>query len=647
MCGILGYIGPRRALPILIDGLRRLEYRGYDSAGVAILNNGHIDVRKTAGKLSQLEKLTAGDTSLGGTVGIGHTRWATHGLPTDINAHPHSDESGRVVVIHNGIIENFLQLKEELSARGHAFRSDTDTEVLAHLIEEELYGKPPHPTVPSPTAHTAGDGRRTGTQTRDRRPGAAPSTMIPLEDAVRHAVGHTEGAYAIVVMCSDQPDRIVAVRQISPLIIGLGKGETILASDIPAVLPYTRDVLIIEDGEMAVITASGATVQLLDGTPVARQPERITWDAAMAEKGGFPHFMLKEIHEQPRALQETMMGRLDAVTAPDLDGVAYPPDFVAKMRKIWITACGTAYHAGLVGRWLFEHWAQMPVEVDLASELRYREPLIGSDALAIAISQSGETADTLAAMREARRRGARVAAITNVVGSTLSRDADDVLYIRAGPEIAVASSKAYLTMLVALQMMALDLGRRRGTLTRHRVQEIIAGLKALPTKAQEVLHREPEVATLAKRLADREHMFFIGRGLDYAVAMEGSLKLKEISYLHCDALAAGELKHGTLALVTPGVPVFALVTQRAVYEKTVSNIQEVKARGGLVIAVAYDSDTEITKHAEVVLRIPDTEDALAPVLAIIPLQLFAYHVARARGNDIDQPRNLAKSVTVE
>jgi len=646
MCGILGYIGPRHALPILIDGLRRLEYRGYDSAGVALLSNGHIEVRKTAGKLSQLEKLTTGDASLGGTVGIGHTRWATHGLPTDVNAHPHSDESGRVVVIHNGIIENFLQLKEELATRGHAFRSDTDTEVLAHLIEEELYGQPTHPTPASPTPPT-GDGRRAGPQTQERRPPVARSTMIPLEDAVRRAVGHTEGAYAIVVMCSDQPDRIVAVRQISPLIIGLGKGETILASDIPAILPHTRDVLIIEDGEMAVITASGATVQLLNGTPVARQPERITWDAAMAEKGGFPHFMLKEICEQPRALQETMMGRLDAADAPELDGVAYPPDFITHLRKIWITACGTAYHAGLVGRWLFEHWAQMPVEVELASELRYREPLIGSDALAIAISQSGETADTLAAMREARRRGARVAAITNVVGSTLSREADDVLFIRAGPEIAVASSKAYLTMLIALQMLALDLGRRRGTLTRHRVQEIIAGLKALPAKAQEVLHREPDVAALATRLADREHMFFIGRGLDYAVAMEGSLKLKEISYLHSDALAAGELKHGTLALVTPGVPVFALVTQRAVYEKTVSNIQEVKARGGLVIAVAYDSDTEITKHTDVVLRIPDAEDALAPVLAIIPLQLFAYHVARARGNDIDQPRNLAKSVTVE
>jgi glucosamine--fructose-6-phosphate aminotransferase (isomerizing) len=648
MCGIMGYVGHRSALPILLDGLRRLEYRGYDSAGIALLEDGHIEVRKAAGKLARLEALLSGEALHRGTVGIGHTRWATHGLPTDHNAHPHSDCSGRVVVIHNGIIENFLPLKEELLARGHAFRSDTDTEVLAHLIEEEIYGSD-HPSPHPPKTPRGRDARQGGTrpQVQDRRPAHPSGTMIPLEEAVRRAVAHTRGAYAIVVLCSDQPDRIVAVRQISPLIVGLGQGETILASDIPAVLPHTRDVLIIEDGEMAVITATGATLQQLDGTPVTRAPVRITWDAAMAEKGGFPHFMLKEIYEQPRALQETMMGRLDAPATIELDGVAYPPNFVTGLRKIWITACGTAYHAGLVGRWLFEHWAQIPVEVELASELRYRDPLIGSDVLAIAVSQSGETADTLAAAREARRRGARVAAITNVVGSTLSREADDVLYIRAGPEIAVASSKAYITMLVALHMLALDLALRRGTLTPARATALIAALKALPAKAQEVLRRESEVAALAQRLADREHMFFIGRGLDYAVAMEGSLKLKEISYLHCDALAAGELKHGTLALVTPGVPVFALVTQRAVYDKIVSNIQEVKARGGFVIAVAYDTDVEITKHADVVLRIPETEDTLAPVLAIIPLQLFAYHVARQRGNDIDQPRNLAKSVTVE
>jgi len=616
MCGIMGYVGHRSALPILLDGLRRLEYRGYDSAGVAVLNDGHIEVRKTAGKLAQLTEITSGPGLLHGTVGIGHTRWATHGLPTDANAHPHSDCGGRVVVIHNGIIENFLPLKEELQARGHTFRSDTDTEVIAHLIEEELY--------------------------------EARSPSVPLEEAVRRAVQHTRGAYAIVVLCSGQPDRIVAVRQISPLIIGLGKGETILASDIPALLSHTRDVLVIEDGEMAVMTASGATVERLDGATVAKQPLRITWDAEMAEKGGYPHFMLKEIHEQPRALQETMMGRLDAPGgAPELDGVSYSPEFVRGLRKLWITACGTAYHAGLVGRWVVEHWAKVPVEPELASELRYRDALIDPQTLTVAISQSGETADTLAAAREARKRGTRLAAITNVVGSTLSREADDVLYVRAGPEIAVASSKAYITMLVALQMLALDLAVRRGAVTPPQAAHIIQAMKALPGKAQEVLLRESEVASLAARLADREHMFFIGRGLDYAVAQEGSLKLKEISYLHSEALAAGELKHGTLALVTPGVPVFALVTQRHVYEKTLSNIQEVKARGGLVIAVAYDRDTEITKHAEVVLRIPDTLDDLAPVLAIIPLQLFAYHVARERGNDIDQPRNLAKSVTVE
>src|SRR2546428_575839 len=425
MCGIMGYVGHRSALPILLDGLRRLEYRGYDSAGVAVLNDGHIEVRKTAGKLAQLIAITGAPKSLSGSVGIGHTRWATHGLPTDANAHPPSDCDGHVV------------------------------------------------------------------------------------------------------LCSDQPDRIVAVRQISPLIIGLGEGETLLASDIPALLSYTRDVLIIEDGEMAVITARGATVQRLDGAAVAKEPMRITWDAEMAEKGGHPHFMLKEIHEQPRALQETMMGRLDSPGAPELDGVSYTSQFVRGLQKLWITACGTAYHAGLVGRWVIEHWAQIPVEPELASELRYRHPLIDPNAMAVAISQSGETADTLAAAREARQRGARLAAVTNVVGSTLSREADDVLYVRAGPEIAVASSKAYITMLVALQMLALDLGLRRGTMATARAAQIISALKALPGKAQEVLLREGELESLAGRLADRGHMFFIGRVLDYAVAQERSLKLKE------------------------------------------------------------------------------------------------------------------------
>jgi len=606
----MGYIGERQALPILLDGLRRLEYRGYDSAGVAVFGNGRIEVRRAAGKLARLADMTS-QNGISGTVGIGHTRWATHGLPTDQNAHPHTDCTGKVAVIHNGIIENFLSLREMLETRGHRFSSDTDTEVIAHLIEEEL------------------------------------SRSVSLEEAVRRAIQQAHGAYAIVVMSSDQPDRIVAVRQISPLIIGLGNGETILASDIPALLSYTRDVLIIEDGEMAVLTRDGATIQTLDGSRVRKAPMHITWDAEMAEKGGYPHFMLKEIHEQPRALQETMMGRLDVEGVVELDGVSYTSEFVKRLDKIWMTACGTAYHAALVGRWTLEHLVGIPVEPELASELRYRDPLIARDSLAIAISQSGETADTLAAIREAERRGARILAITNVVGSTLSRDADDVLYIRAGPEIAVASSKAYLTMLVALQMLALDLGLRRGTVTAAEAGALIQQLKMLPAKAQDVLDREDQIVALAKKIAPAEHVFFIGRGLDYAVAMEGSLKLKEISYLHSEALAAGELKHGTLALVTKDTPVIALLTQRHVQEKMLSNIQEVKARGGPVIAVAYDGDREVAKHVDTVIRIPETADLLAPVLAIIPLQLLAYYVAKERGNDIDQPRNLAKSVTVE
>ncbi|HEY6102331.1 MAG TPA: glutamine--fructose-6-phosphate transaminase (isomerizing) [bacterium] len=623
MCGIMGYIGRRDALPILLDGLRRLEYRGYDSAGVAVFGDGRIEVRKTAGKLSRLEEVTA-KTHLRGTIGIGHTRWATHGVPTDANAHPHADCTGHVVVIHNGIIENFFALKEQLIARGHIFQSDTDTEVLAHLIEEEL-----------------GAGGERGTGNGEQRPTRS------LEEAVRRAVGQARGAYAIVVMSSDQPDRIVAVRQISPLIVGLGEGETLLASDIPALLSHTRDVLIIEDGEMAVLTSAGATLQRLDGTAVRKLPIRVTWNAEMAEKAGYPHFMIKEIHEQPQALQDTMMGRLDTEGQVELDGVRYTTEQVRALSQIWITACGTAYHAGLVGRRYLEYWARIPAEPDLASELRYRDPLIGRQTLAVAISQSGETADTLAAAREARGRGARVLAITNVVGSTLAREADDVLYTRAGPEIAVASSKAYLTMLIGLQMLALDLALRRGIMTPAVAAAIIQEMKMLPAKAADVLRREDQMRVLADRLAPHEHVFFIGRGLDYAAAMEGSLKLKEISYVHSEAIAAGELKHGTLALISRGTPVFALATQRHVYEKTLSNIQEVKARGGEVIAVAYENDAEIGRHADVVIRIPPTDDALAPVLAIIPLQLFAYHVARVRGNDIDQPRNLAKSVTVE
>jgi glucosamine--fructose-6-phosphate aminotransferase (isomerizing) len=608
MCGIMGYIGDRPAAPILLDGLSRLEYRGYDSAGVAVAHNGAVLVRKAAGKLSRLREILERDP-LPGTVGIGHTRWATHGQPTDANAHPHTDEAGRFVVIHNGIIENFLPLREELLSRGHRLRSDTDTELLAHLIEEEYRGD--------------------------------------VVEATRQAVRRARGAYALVVLCAHEPQRIVAVRMISPLVVGFGQGEMWLASDIPALLPYTRDVVVVDDGELVVLTRDGARLETLDGGAVVRQRLHVTWTAEQAERGGFPHFMLKEIHEQPRALQETLMGRLEADGSVVLEDVHYDQAFARDLRKIWITACGTAYHAGLVGRYVFERTLRIPTEVDYAHELRYRHPLVQAGDLVVAISQSGETADTLAAARLCKACGARVLAVTNVVGSTLSREADDVLYTRAGPEIAVASTKAYLTMLVGQVLLALHLGSLRGAFRPADVRHLVDELTVLPRKVQEILHRPEPVEAVAREVADCEHMYFIGRGLDYAVAMEGSLKLKEISYLHSEAMPAGELKHGTLALVTPGTPVVVVLTQQHVYEKTLSALQEVKARGARVLAVAYEDDTEIGKLADRVLRIPRTDDLLSPVLAMVPLQLLAYWVARERGHDIDQPRNLAKSVTVE
>lgn len=607
MCGIMGYVGPQEAGPILVDGLRRLEYRGYDSAGIAV-TNGSIHVRKAQGKIANLESML-GDEPLSGSVGIGHTRWATHGAPTDANAHPHTDPSGEFVVVHNGIIENFQSLKDELADAGAEFTSDTDSEVLAHLVAREYDGD--------------------------------------LVEAVRRTVALSDGAYAMVVMSMRDPRKIVAVRKISPLVVGLGEGETYLASDIPAVLHHTRDFLIIEDDELVVVTEDGATVETIDGKPIDREVTHISWDAEQAERGGYEHFMLKEINEQPAVVTETLAGRLDEDGTVWLEDVGFDDEYAASIGRVWITACGTAYHAGLIGQEIFRRVLRLPANVEYAHELRYADPIIGPNELTIAISQSGETADTLAAARLAPEHGSRMLAITNVVGSTLSRYADDILYTRAGPEISVASTKAYMAMLIAQYLLALRIGAARGTVDAELAARVSHGLHQLPAALEEVLQRSDEAEAAAELVVDAEDMYFIGRGLDYAIAMEGSLKLKEISYLHSEAMPAGELKHGTLALITEGVPVVVILTQRSVYDKTISAVQEVKARGGTIIAVAYDTDTEIAKYADQVIRIPDMEDLLAPVAAVVPLQLMAYHVARMRGHDIDQPRNLAKSVTVE
>lgn len=607
MCGIMGYVGPQQAGPILLDGLKRLEYRGYDSAGIAV-NNGSIRVRKAEGKIANLQALLKDDT-LDGRIGIGHTRWATHGAPSDANAHPHTDPTGEFVVVHNGIIENFQAIRDELAAAGAEFASETDSELLAHLVAREYDGD--------------------------------------LVAAVRKTVAICEGAYAMVVMCQREPEKIVAVRKISPLVVGLGDGETYLASDIPAVLHRTRDFLIIEDDEMVIVTADGAVVETIEGDPIERDVRHIDWDAEQAEKGGYDHFMLKEIHEQPTVISETLQGRLDEDGVVWLEDVEFDDEYIANLNRVWITACGTAYHAGLIGQEIFRRVLRLPTNVEYAHELRYADPIIGPRELMIAISQSGETADTLAAARIAPDHGSRMLAITNVVGSTLSRYADDILYTRAGPEISVASTKAYIAMLIAQYLLALRLGAARGTVDTELAQRVAQGLHRMPGAIEEVLKREHEAIAAAERIVDVDDVYFIGRGLDYAIAMEGSLKLKEISYLHSEAMPAGELKHGTLALITDGVPVVVILTQRAVYDKTISAVQEVKARGGRIIAVAYDTDTEIDKYAELVMRIPDMDDLLAPVAAVVPLQLLAYHVARLRGHDIDQPRNLAKSVTVE
>ncbi|MGB9812855.1 MAG: glutamine--fructose-6-phosphate transaminase (isomerizing) [Thermovenabulum sp.] len=609
MCGIVGYIGDKMAAPFLIDGLKRLEYRGYDSAGIAVIDSTDLKIVKSEGKIKVLEEKLKGELPKG-SLGIGHTRWATHGKPSDINAHPHEDCTGDFIVVHNGIIENYLEIKEWLESQGHEFKSETDTEVIPHLIEH-YYG---------------GD----------------------LFEAVKKVVNILKGSFALGVITKREADCIVAARKSSPLIVGIGEGENYIASDIPAILQHTRKVYILEDEEMAKITKESIEICRFNGEEVKKEVFEVKWDAIAAEKGGYPHFMLKEIHEQPRAFKDTLTGRLDLEKHEvKLDDIKITKEDLQKIEKIFIVACGTAYHAGVVGKYIIEKLCKIPVEVDVASEFRYREPMMNENTLVIIISQSGETADTLAALREAKNKGSRVIAITNVVGSSVAREADDVLYTWAGPEIAVASTKAYSTQLIALTLIALRFAKELDTISNEIFDEIALELKKLPEKADLLLTKEEEIKKLAEKYSKVEHLFYIGRGLDYAVALEGALKLKEISYIHAEAYAAGELKHGTLALIVDGTPVIAIATQEHLFEKTLSNIKEVKAREAVVIGFAKEGNEEIKKSVDHVFYIPNTHPMLMPILTVIPLQLFAYHAAVARGTDVDKPRNLAKSVTVE
>jgi glucosamine--fructose-6-phosphate aminotransferase (isomerizing) len=607
VCGIVGYIGDKQALPILIEGLKRLEYRGYDSAGVAVHNGHCINISKAKGRLTVLEQ-RVDPNQLQGTLGIGHTRWATHGEPSDINSHPHTNQSGEIAIVHNGIIENYMKLKDWLQKEGYVFVSETDTEVVAHLINYYYRGD--------------------------------------LVEAVRNTLDKIEGSYALGVIAKDHPDCMVVARKDSPLVIGLGDGENYIASDIPAILKYTRRVYLLEDREIALIRRDGVEVIDQYGRKVQKEVFEVTWDVESAEKGGYQHFMIKEIHEEPKALRDTMASRIvdGKVNLSDLN---ITREQLEKAGKIIIIACGTAYHAGVVGKYVIEKLARIPVDVEIASEFRYKDPLINEDNIVIIISQSGETADTLAAMRMCKKVGAKVIAITNVVGSTVSREADHVVYTWAGPEIAVASTKAYTTQLLCMYMMALDFADKMGRISAGEYQRIIEEIRKLPELAQEILDDKEIIQRCADETFNASSIFYMGRGLDYAVAMEGSLKLKEISYIHSEAYAAGELKHGTIALIEEGTPVVALATQKGLFEKTLSNIKEVKARGAFVIAVAMEGDTEIEKEADRVIYIPRVYDILAPILVVIPLQLYAYYVAVAKGCDVDKPRNLAKSVTVE
>ncbi|MBT9157565.1 MAG: Glutamine--fructose-6-phosphate aminotransferase (isomerizing) [Firmicutes bacterium] len=608
MCGIAGYIGARSAQEVVLDGLRRLEYRGYDSAGLVLHKNGKLHLEKYAGRLSVLEGHIHKNGLGAAHLGVGHTRWATHGAPTDKNAHPHMGCGGKFAVVHNGIIENYAKLRGELRSRGHEFYSETDTEVIPHLLEEAYEGD--------------------------------------LGAAVAKVAKRLQGAYAIAVVAEDDPHTLVAYRQYSPLIIGLGEGENFLASDIPALLPYTRRTVVLEDGDLAILTTEGVRF-FNDGEQVEKKILHVTWDEVAAEKGGFSHFMLKEIHEQPRALRDTISPRIIAGRTNLATEIGLTKEVASSIRRVVVVACGTAYHAGLVGKNLIEQMARLSVEVDIASEFRYREPVLDPEDLVIIISQSGETADTLAALREAKRQKCRVVAITNVVGSSVARESEHVLYTMAGPEIAVASTKAYTTQLAAVTLIAIELGLARGTLSSAKAEQLLSDLLQIPALVEEVLLQSDYIRDVALCLAQSESVFFIGRGLDYSVALEGALKLKEISYIHAEAYAAGELKHGTLALITPNTPVVCLFTQTHLQEKMVSNVEVVRARGAKTFVLSNCHPQVTASLHDMEIRLPAIDPLLAPIVAVVPMQLIAFFAAVARGADVDKPRNLAKSVTVE
>ena len=624
MCGIVGYVGKKSVVPVIIEGLRKLEYRGYDSAGIAVCGNGQgLQIRRAEGKLRNLEEAIRVNP-LDGTYGIGHTRWATHGRPTEENAHPHRDCTGHVVVVHNGIIENYVVLKRKLIEEGHKFVTETDTEVIAHLVEKFYVNH--------------GNGHRPN-----------------LEEAVRQTILQLTGVFALAVISTDEPDKIVAARNGPPAVIGLGKDEFFVASDVPAILYHTRDLFFLGDGDLAVITPSGVKLTDFHGKPVTREVQHVTWDPIMAEKGGFKHFMLKEIYEQPRAVRDTTLGRISQETGHVfLDEMQISEAEFKAARKINIEACGTSWHAGQAGKFMIESLARIPVEVDYASEWRYRDPIVGADTITLLISQSGETADTIAAQREAKAKGSKTLAICNVVGSMITREASGTIYTHAGPEIGVASTKAFTGQLTALYLFALYLAQVRGTMTSEQAKEAVYELTRLPGKLETLLTRDEQCEELAKLYVRAQDFLFLGRGIHYPIALEGALKLKEISYIHAEGYPAGEMKHGPNALIDENLPVVIIATRDPKselsmirYEKTISNLKEVKARSGKVIALATEGDEDIKEAADHVLYIPAAPEELAPILEIVPLQLLAYHIAVRRGCDVDQPRNLAKSVTVE